>query len=243
MSDRITRVARGLVAATVAVFTAAFSHVVAGGGAPGLPGFALATAFAVLVCVALAGRRLRMLTLAASILSSQFVFHLLFEVGGGAAATAVTQHAGHAGHAGPAAYGGLAAQLGATATDATGAAGHGHPGLLMWASHAVAAVVTIAALRRGEQTIVRLRELGRTSPGAIGIGLLRPGRALARAFAAVIGCARIAGLAQSPARPAGHVRPVVSAAPDLLRDLLVVAGSLRHRGPPRTSRALPALSA
>ncbi|MCS5722982.1 hypothetical protein N1028_04790 [Herbiconiux sp. CPCC 203407] len=241
MSDRITRVARGLVAATVAVFAAAFSHVVAGGGAPGAPGFALAAAFAVLVCVALAGRRLRMLTLAVSILSSQFVFHLLFEVGGGAAASASAPgglHAAHAGHAGLDGYGALAAQLGASVADASGAAGHGHPAFVMWASHAVAAIVTIVALRRGEQTIARLRELGRTTPGTPGIGLLRPGRALARAFAAVIGRARIAGLAQSPARPAGHVRPMVAEAPDLLRDLLVVAGSLRHRGPPRSPRAL-----
>lgn len=238
MSGRITRVARGLVAASVALFTAAFSHVIAGGSAPGLPGFALAAAFAVLVCVALACRRLRLLTLAASILSSQFVFHLLFEVGGGAAAPSVAQHGGHAGHAGLAGYGGLAAQLGASATDATGAAGHGHPASLMWASHAVAAIVTIVALRRSEQAIVRLRELGRTAPGATGIGLLRPGRALARAFAAVIGCTRTAGLVQSLARPAGLVRPVVAATPDLLRDLLVVAGSLRHRGPPRSPRAL-----
>jgi hypothetical protein len=240
MSDRITRVARGLVAATVAVFVAAFSHVVAGGGAPGAPGFALAAAFAVLVCIALAGRRLRMLTLATSIVSSQFVFHLLFEVGGGAAAMAPAAgaHAGHAAHAGLDGYGGLAAQLGATVTDASGAAGHGHPSFWMWVSHALAAVVTIVALRRGEQAVARIRELGRTAPGTPGIGLLRPGRALARAFAAVIGFARVAGLAQTPARPAGLVRPVVAATPDLLRDLLVVAGTLRHRGPPRSTRAL-----
>lgn len=241
MSDRITRVSRGLVAATVAVFMASFSHVVAGGGAPGAPGLALAIAFAALVCVALAGRRLRMLTLAASIVSSQFVFHLLFEVGGGAAATAPAA-AGHAGHSGHLGYGALSAQLGVTASDATGAAGHGHPSLWMWISHALAAVVTIVALRRGEQTVARLRELGRTAPGGTGIGLLRTGRALARAFAAVTGIACVGGLAQSLARPAGLLRPAVAAAPDLLRDLLVVRGALRHRGPPRAIRALAALS-
>ncbi|MFB2585047.1 hypothetical protein [Herbiconiux liukaitaii] len=237
MNDRITRVTRGLVAAAVATFVAAFSHVVAGGGAPGAAGSALAVAFAVLVCVALAGRRLRDLSLTLSVVLSQFVFHLLFGVGGGGAAVshAGAEVAGHAGH------GADAAQLAALLPEATSGMAHSESPW-MWFSHAVAAVVTIVALRRGELTLRRLGDLGRVHLAAV-----PRATAIFSVFAAYLRAARIAlgldptvGVLPRPGR-ARSADPA-SAVADLLRDLVVLTGGLRHRGPPRAGSALLAPS-
>jgi hypothetical protein len=202
MSGRGVRVARGLTAAGVAVFVAAFSHAAAGGGAPGAVGLALALALSAVVCVVVARRRLSLSALAISVLISQFALHLLFGVGAGSGSGVVLSQAAHHGHVAM-----------TVATDASTAAAHpGHDSGLMWVGHAVAAVVTIALLHRGERTLRELLALARARFGVVW--------ALVRlVFAEPVP-------ARSPSRAAGL--PVV----DLLRDLGVLLGSHRHRGPP-----------
>jgi hypothetical protein len=203
MSSRWARVGRGLAAAGVATFVAALSHVAAGGGAPGGAGLALAIALSAVVCVLLAGRSLSLPRLAISVLISQFAFHLLFEVGagGGGSSTMLTE-SGHHGHL-----------TLTTVPDAVAESAHpGHDSGMMWVMHAVAAVVTIVLIQRGERTLVRLAALARA-----GIRSL----ALVRVPAFVEPLPR-----RSMVRAEGL--PIV----DRLRDLGVLLGGLRHRGPP-----------
>ncbi|MDO9398873.1 MAG: hypothetical protein Q7T71_20195, partial [Herbiconiux sp.] len=146
MSERTTRVTRGLAAAAVATFAAAFSHVAAGGGAPGVTGLALALAFAAVLCVLLTRRTPSLVLLSASVALSQLAFHLLFEVGTGAGSGLAVSESAHHGHT-----------VRTLVPDAVaGSSAHSHDQGWMWVSHAVAAVVTIAVLRRGELTLRRL---------------------------------------------------------------------------------------
>lgn len=204
MSSRGVRVARGLVAAGVAVFAAAFSHMASGGGAPGSVGLLLALALSAVVCVVLTRRRLSLAALAISVLISQFALHLLFGVGAGNGSGLTLTQSGHHGHI-----------TMTVATDASTAGAHaGHDSGLMWVGHALAALVTIALLHRGERTVRRLLALAR------------------RRFGAVWALVRIALTpVPTPARSlsrADGIRVV-----DLLRHLDVLLGGLRHRGPPR----------
>jgi hypothetical protein len=202
MSSRGVRVARGLTAAGVAVFVAAFSHAASGGGAPGGVGLALALALSAVVCVVLARRRLSVTALTISVLISQFALHLLFGVGAASSSGVLLTQTGHHGH--------IALT---TVTDAGAMPAHpGHDSGWMWMGHAVAAVLTIALLHRGERT---LRDL----------------LAVARSRVEVLWTlVRIAFVEPVPARsqrrPAGL--PVV----DLLRDPGVLLGSHPRRGPP-----------
>lgn len=138
-SSRSLRTLRGVVAATVATLTALFSHVAGGGELPGALGVAAPLVLAVPVCVALAGRRLSLARLGASVGLSQLLFHALFGIGGAAASAAGPAGAAHL-HGGP-------IDLGAAA----------HPALhdsSMGIAHVLAAVVTIAALHRGEALLI-----------------------------------------------------------------------------------------
>src|SRR5690606_16871403 len=80
---RMTRVARGSAAATLATFVALLSHVAAGGAMPGWLGVAAPWMFSILVCVPLAGRRLSVLRVTAAVVVSQALFHVLFVLGSG----------------------------------------------------------------------------------------------------------------------------------------------------------------
>jgi hypothetical protein len=142
MLARRTRVARGVLAAGVSTFAAAFSHGVASGEAPSVVALAGASVLAVVVCVALAGRSTP-LRLALAVVGSQAAFHTLF-----AALPATSGSASQAGHHGMIVL-------------ATDAATHVHAtaGVAMWLGHAAAAVVTILALQHGEQV---LRSFGTT---------------------------------------------------------------------------------
>ncbi|MET0992153.1 MAG: hypothetical protein ABWX66_07140, partial [Lacisediminihabitans sp.] len=84
MSTRWARVVRGGIAATISVFVALCSHLLAGGDAPGLPGILLCLAFAAMICIALAGRRLSTPKLAVAVGASQFLFHGVFAMLGSA---------------------------------------------------------------------------------------------------------------------------------------------------------------
>jgi hypothetical protein len=137
---------RGLVAATVAVFAAAFAHVLAGGSTPDFGGLALAFAFATLASIALAGRTLSRVRIGVSVILSQGVFHVLFDL------TATTQVA-HTTHT-------MGMNMDATMpTVSTG------PLMLgdgwMWLAHAAAAAVTIVALAWGERAFWGLLESAR----------------------------------------------------------------------------------
>lgn len=126
------RVGRGTLAASFATVTAAFSHALAGSDAPGAVGVVLSFAFGVLVCTALAGRRITVPRLALAVLLSQGLFHLLFGIGAGPA----QDWSSHVGH-----HGSVVGILPQAVGDA-GAAHGAHDGW-MWMAHLAAAAVTI----------------------------------------------------------------------------------------------------
>jgi hypothetical protein len=137
MQARRTRVTRGVLAAAVSTFAAAFSHGVASGSAPSVVALAVASVIAVAVCIALAGRA-SPLRLAFAVVGSQAAFHALFT-----AVPATSGTAMQAGHHGMVVL-------------ATNAAAHVHDeaGVAMWLGHAAAAAVTIAALQHGERVLL-----------------------------------------------------------------------------------------
>lgn len=139
--SRVSRLARGALAASVATWAALISHVAGGGQVPGWLGIAVPFVLSVAVCTALAGRRLSLIRLALAVTGSQLLFHTLFVLG------AVTPTAGGHGH-----HMTLMTDAGGT-TAAMGA----DP--LMWAMHGIAAVVTVAVLHRGERAAQRLLAL------------------------------------------------------------------------------------
>jgi hypothetical protein len=145
-SARASRVLRGSVAAAFSTFVALLSHVTGGGSAPGAVGVAVPLALSVLVCVALAGRRLTLPRIVLSVAASQFLFHTLFVLGSSSGVSG-SSPAGHAGHAGAVE---LSVTAGHPASHTTGA---------MWAAHVVAAAVTIAMLRQGDAALTRLAEI------------------------------------------------------------------------------------
>lgn len=154
MTARGVRFVRGWAAAVAATFIAAFSHVLSGGPAPETSVLVLSLALSGLVCTALAGRVLSLWRLSAAVVFSQGLFHGLFSLGSvsmpAGAAGPAAGHSGHAAHAVAAASG-----SGLTGTG-TGAMVMDHASPLMWAGHALAALATIAVLRHGEVTAVRL---------------------------------------------------------------------------------------
>ncbi|WP_147522462.1 hypothetical protein [Brevibacterium senegalense] len=191
------RLVRGVAAGALATFVALFSHVAAGGHAPVLPGVVLPLVLAVFVSVVLAGRRLSLLRLSASVTVSQSAFHWIFSAaaasspGAGRAsaarATADAVAAGdpHAFHHGAGVPADFAATVGSGAAGAAGSAGAadvastagghalhaaGHDSPLMLVAHVIAAVVTIVALHRSElilHSLLRLLRLVRSLLGPL----------------------------------------------------------------------------
>jgi len=158
-STRSARALRGALAAIASTFVALLSHVAGGGEVPGLLGLLVPLVLATAVCVPLAGRRLSIVRVSASVIASQMLFHVLFVLGsaGNASAASATGGAGHAGHGG---HGSAAAPLllaTPAAGPAAGVSAHAHAG--MWAAHAAAAAVTILAIYQGERVVRRLRTL------------------------------------------------------------------------------------
>lgn len=197
MSSRWARVARGFLVAALSVFVATLSHVAAGGSAPGTIGLGIALTFATLASIAVSGRRPSLLRLATAVAVSQFAFHLLFSVG--ASTTSQFHQAGHHG----------------AVSVTTGAVSDGmqmnHADGWMWASHAVAAVLTTLFLWRGERAMWTV--------------LAAASRHL---FVVLIGAFVVL-----PVRPVAASLTAVPASVRTLRDDLgVVLSTLRHRGPP-----------
>lgn len=186
--DRATRtrvrLLRGGLAASSATFVALASHLAGGGQMPAVLGIVVPLVLSLPISVAWAGRRLTLLGLSASVVASQLFFHVLFTLGtpaqGAQASSGAGLHAGHEGMVAP------------TAAQTAGQAAQvGHPDVTMWVWHAMAAVVTIMVLYRGELMLLRLRDLavrmaawllrGRTVVDSVG-SFVRP--ALPRVVAA-----------------------------------------------------------
>lgn len=149
-SSRAPRVARGVVVASVATFTALLSHVVAGGHIPGWVGIAAPWVLAVMVSTLLTGRGLSRLRLAVSVIVSQLLFHTLFVMGAVSASDSSSTSSGHQHHSGmPVLPSGGESTVAALCADPS-----------MWVGHGIAAAVTIAALYQGERTLRALLALG-----------------------------------------------------------------------------------
>lgn len=140
------RALRAVGAASISTFVALFAHVAGGGTMPGFAGIAVPLALAVLVCLAVGGRRFSLPRLSVSVVISQLLFHFLFVLGvtGPGPTTMPTGHAMH---------GAEHVQWVATPTTIIAC----DP--LMWGAHGVAALVTIAALYRGARVAERLSQL------------------------------------------------------------------------------------
>ncbi|MET0161019.1 MAG: hypothetical protein ABW204_00040 [Microbacteriaceae bacterium] len=200
---RGARLARAAVAASIATLTALVSHVIAGGAVPQLIGVAVPLVLSLLVCLVLVGRRLSLIGLSLSVAGSQLLFHLLFVLGAGSTTVSSSGDAAHAIPAGHAGHAGHAHHL-----EIAGSADIVAAGTLMWAGHAVAAIVTIAALYLGESALTAVGRLLRL----VRVWMLRA------VILPVVGSAR-------------------PAAAPLADDVLtlfsqVLGASPRHRGPP-----------
>ncbi|UOR02844.1 hypothetical protein MUN77_05910 [Leucobacter allii] len=142
---RGVRAARGASGALVATLLAAASHGLAGGAITWLAVAATAL-LALPLCTALAGRVGSLWRLVVGVGAAQFVYHWSFAglgtgTAAGGAAEALPAHAAH-----------LAAlqRFTPAAVPADGA---------MWLGHALAAVLTVALLHRGEQAVLSLARL------------------------------------------------------------------------------------
>ncbi len=201
MATRWARVARGLVAASLATFVAALFHGVGGGGAPSGLAITLSLTFSALAAIALTGRRASLWRLTASVIVSQFLFHVLFSLGPTGTTFAAADGSTHL-HAG--------SHLISVAGQHAHMSGLIPQSPLMWLSHASAALVTIVALRFGERAFWGLFETTR----------MRLARFARIPLSAPVGF--------SLALPA----IAIESEPAHLRDLGLLLGRMRHRGPP-----------
>ena len=142
--SRPQRVLRGSLAAAVATFTALLFHVAGGGASPAALGVLAPLVLSTAVCTLLAGRRMSLLRLSASVTASQLLFHGLFLLGTPSGSVTGGGHAHHGG--------GVQIVL-----DGTTASDDG----VMTAAHALAAAVTVAALHAGERVLAALSALSR----------------------------------------------------------------------------------
>lgn len=145
--SRARRALHGVAAASFATFVALASHVLAGGESPTWIGVLAPWTLSVAASTLIAGRTLSLPRLSAAVVASQGLFHALFSLGAAPAATATGAAAAgsHAGHGAPVAFDATAIAASADAA--------------MWGWHAVAAVVTIAALYHGERVLTLLATL------------------------------------------------------------------------------------
>jgi hypothetical protein len=201
MTSRWMRVARGTIAAVFATFIAAFSHVIAGGALPHVGAIALSLAFAIVLCVALAGRTVSLWRTVASVVFSQFVFHTVFS-GMTAQSPSIQSMDAGASHQ----------HLVTFAT--TALATSTHHSAAMWFGHAVAALLTIVAIRGGERAIIGLR----TTASLVVARLV-----------AVAALVRVVPTITVPRADWSRT--------DLPRDLSVSLSTMRHRGPPAFANA------
>lgn len=152
MSTTRSRIAaRGVAAAAVSTFVALLSHVGGGGDLPGTMGILVPLVLSSLVCVALAGRSLSLFRLTLSVAASQFLFHALFILGTPRSASSTMDAAPHHLHGG-------AQGLDMASTPSAHLA---HASVGMWIAHAVACVLTVAALYSAESVLASVAALKR----------------------------------------------------------------------------------
>ncbi|MET0674113.1 MAG: hypothetical protein ABWY37_11535 [Microbacterium pygmaeum] len=145
MTARSLRAVRGVTAAAVATFLAAVSHTLGGGTAPSFPVIAAVALLAAPMATAIVGSRLALWRLAIAVALSQIAFHTAFSVVAGMSPTGSVTSMAHD-HT-QAALSSAAPSMGATASP------------LMLLAHAIAAIVSIVILHRGERaarTLLRL---------------------------------------------------------------------------------------
>ncbi|WP_424937635.1 MULTISPECIES: hypothetical protein [Bacteria] len=207
---RAIRAARGATAATLATFVALLSHVAGGGAMPGWLGVVVPWTFSLLVCVPLAGRRLSAIRLSIGVVVSQALFHVLFVLGAGTSSGLVG-----VGHHGMMVLPGGAGAGAVPASDASIEAMLWGDAA-MWTAHVTAAVLTIAALHRGESALRRLLEIAVQT----GSWIERQVLAMVRAFVDPL-----------PSSPRHRLVPAESLAPRVLR--AVHLSAVVRRGPPR----------
>ncbi|GAA1731938.1 hypothetical protein [Microbacterium paludicola] len=196
MTTRQQRVLRGAVAAAVATLLAATSHTIAGAPAPAPLLIGLMMALLTPVAGSLAGPRPSLVRLAAAVIVSQVAFHGAFQLLGsptGVGMSPATAHAHAHGAVDP-----TMLQVTAAAPEGVG----------MYVAHAIAAVLTIALLWRGERVV----------------------HAIARETLRVLRRAEAPRPALIPDPPAAFASPVRPSAPRLLL-------SVSWRGPPASLRA------
>ena len=154
MTTRWARVARGFVAAVISLFVAAFSHILPGGNVPGAVALLACLILSTFVCIALSGKKLSLLRLSTSVVVSQFLFHSIFSLSASIPSVAAPASLVHSGH--------MHDQLLVLGTSGVASTDGG-----MWLAHAVAAVVTIVALRYGELVFWGLFTVARLWIGAL----------------------------------------------------------------------------
>lgn len=192
---RGARTARGAAGSLAATLFAAASHGIAGGTITWVA-VAVTAILALPLCTALAGRIGSLWRLAVAVGAAQFLYHWIFagvgvaEAVGDATGAPAPLHAAHT-----TALAGFAPELAAA----------GSADAAMWVGHAVAAVLTIALLHRGERACLALARLVR--------------RTLRRPLPRIVAVSR---------RPA--LRPLILRTP--LRVRSQARSAISHRGPP-----------
>ncbi|MFD5598854.1 hypothetical protein ACFWHR_02240 [Leucobacter sp. NPDC058333] len=165
-SSRLPHLVRGSSAASIATFAALLAHVAGGGALPGLVGIAAPLILSLLVCTLLAGRTLSLTRLSISVVLSQTLFHGLFVLGAQPGATGQAPPAGGAAHD-------HASMMLAVTSDgsgtATALAAQVQADPLMWGSHLIAALLTVAFLHRGERAIRWLHDLSQRMLAWLGL--------------------------------------------------------------------------
>jgi hypothetical protein len=167
--SRAVRTARGAFGALAATLLAAASHSLAGGETT-LLAVVATTMFAMPLCILLAGKFGSLWRLTLAVASSQFVYHWSFaglgvaQGQGSTAAASGLASSPHASHLSAAQF--LPELTAAGAADAW-----------MWASHAVAAALTIALMHWGEHAAGQLlRVLRRALPATLPLAVCLPRR-------------------------------------------------------------------
>ncbi|MBC9954475.1 hypothetical protein ICM05_07410 [Leucobacter sp. cx-42] len=154
--SRLPHLVRGSSAAAIATFAALFSHVLGGGAMPGPLGIVVPLLLSLMVSVLLAGRKLSLIRLSVSVVTSQILFHSLFVLGtpaSGAASQSEPPSPHHAHGMMPMPMPMPMPMLSEHSMTQM------HSGFEMWIAHLVGAVVTIAFLYRGERAIHHLHRV------------------------------------------------------------------------------------
>ncbi|GAB2709230.1 hypothetical protein BKA24_002543 [Microbacterium marinum] len=187
--------------ALFATFVALLSHVAGGGEVPGWLGVFVPLVLASAVSTVVVSHRLSMWRLSVAVIASQLLFHTLFTLGGPSGAFLLHGHL-HGHHDG---------EVAASVATVTATTTHDHDGGVMWAAHAVAAVITVAGIYVGERSVLLAAAAVRA----------------ARTWLDRKTISFTATLSATFDSPRQVVRGVVRA----LRSLCVLPGD-RHRGPP-----------